>query len=183
MASASLLPAPRPSSTATTPLSISDATSAPGPAAASTVSPPVRVVVPSIGVDSALERLTIEPTGVLTPPVDFDKAGWFAAGIRPGAVGPAVIAGHVDSKSGPAVFVRLTELAAGAVIIVVRADGSSATFRVDAAHSYPKARFPTAAVYGPTPLPTLRLVTCTGDFDHSTGHYVDNFVVFAHLVG
>ncbi|WP_247659418.1 class F sortase [Micromonospora sp. U56] len=34
-------------------------------------------------------------------------------------------------------------------------------------------------MYGPTPGPELRLVTCGGAFDRRTGHYRDNLVVFA----
>ena len=38
------------------------------------------------------------------------KAGWYADGTAPGDTGPAVLAGHVDSKRGPAVFYRLREV-------------------------------------------------------------------------
>jgi hypothetical protein len=87
--------------------------------------------------------------------------------------------GHVDSKAGPAVFYRLRELRAGDAIRFVRADGNTARFVVESSRSYSKSRFPTAAVYGPTSGSDLRLVTCGGSFDWSTGHYRDNLVVFA----
>ena len=47
--------------------------------------------------------------------------------------------------------------------------------------SYPKDQFPTAAVYGPTPVPELRLITCTGEFDRAAHSYLDNLVVTARL--
>jgi len=94
-----------------------------------------------------------------------------------------VIAGHVDSRTGPAVFFRLRELRPGDRVDVTRADGARLRFAVDAIQRFPKARFPTAAVFGPTPAAELRLVTCTGSFDRARGSYRDNLVVFARLVG
>ncbi|MGR6965695.1 class F sortase [Geodermatophilus sp. URMC 61] len=142
---------------------------------------PVRVRVPAIGVDSELLRLGTDASGVLVPPDDFTRAGWFADGAVPGDVGPAVVAGHVDSLDGPAVFSRLRDLAAGDEVLVDRADGTTARFTVTGVGRYPKDDFPTEAVYGPTPRAELRLVTCGGDFDRSRRSYLDNVVVSARL--
>jgi sortase (surface protein transpeptidase) len=143
---------------------------------------PVRVQLPSVGVDSTLARLGTDADGALVPPADFDEAGWFAAGPAPGDTGPAVIAGHVDSSTGPAVFFRLAELAVGDPVLVRRADGTTATFTVTAVDRYAKSDFPTADVYGPTPDPQLRLITCGGDFDRERRSYTDNVVVSARLM-
>jgi hypothetical protein len=139
---------------------------------------PSRLRVPAIGLDAPLEQLALDPAGVLAAPVDFARPGWYAGGTAPGDPGPAVIAGHVDSKRGPAVFFRLHELKAGDVIEVARGD-RWVTFRVASAGWYPKANFPTAEVYGPTPDPQLRLITCGGDFDRSHRSYKENLIVFA----
>ena len=155
---------------------------APAPAATSSTSPPVRVTIPSIGVDSGLDKLGVDRSGILVPPATWGRAGWFSAGTIPGDVGPALIAGHIDSTSGPAVFAKLSTLKPGALVIVTEADGKRLTFEVDSGRSYPKTAFPTSVVYGPTPLRALRLVTCTGTFDHATGHYLDNYIAYAHLV-
>jgi Sortase domain len=143
---------------------------------------PARLVIPAIGVATRLLRLGLEPGGAMQVPDDFGRAGWFAKGPAPGQVGPAVIAGHVDSRSGPAVFYRLRELRPGQVVLVERADGTRLRFTVEATRSFPKDRFPTAAVFGPVPTPALRLITCAGDFDRARGSYLDNLVVFAGLV-
>jgi sortase (surface protein transpeptidase) len=142
---------------------------------------PVRVRVPAIGVDSELLRLGTDASGVLVPPDDFARAGWFAGGAVPGDVGPAVVAGHVDSVDGPAVFARIGELGPGDEVLVDRADGTTARFTVTEVARYPKTAFPTEAVYGPTPRAELRLVTCGGEFDRSRRSYVDNVVVTAVL--
>lgn len=145
--------------------------------------PPVRVRVPAIGVDSELLRLGTDAAGALVPPDDYDLAGWFAAGAVPGDVGPAVVAGHVDSVDGPAVFARLGELAPGDEVLVDREDGTTAVFTVTGLGRHPKDDFPTEEVYGPTPRAELRLVTCGGEFDRSARSYLDNVVVTAVLTG
>jgi sortase (surface protein transpeptidase) len=99
----------------------------------------------------------------------------------PGEPGPSVIAGHVDSKTGPAVFYRLRELEPGATIEVERTDGSVAVFTINAKEQFDKDAFPTDRVYGPTDSSELRVITCGGTFDQNTGHYNDNVIVFAEL--
>ena len=146
-------------------------------------SAPASLVIPSIGVRTkGIVDLGIDKSGKLEAPTDFAKAGWWADGPTPGEFGPAVIGAHVDSKSGPAVFYRLGSLKKGAEVSVVRKDGSTARFVVDRVARYSKADFPTSIVYGDTKgRAELRLITCGGAFDQSTGHYVDNIVAFAHL--
>ena len=143
---------------------------------------PTRVQIPSLGVDSGLESLGIGPQGELDAPIDWDSAGWFTDGPVPGGVGPAIIAGHVDSTTGPAVFARLDELAVGDEVLVTLSTGDVSTFRVSGEQRSAKAAFPTSDVYGPSPTPSLRLITCDGTFDRSTGHYEDNLIVYADLV-
>lgn len=137
--------------------------------------------IPAIGVSTDLESLTVDSSGVLHPPTDFDRAGWFSGGVLPGRIGPAVIAGHLDSVAQPAVFEHLPELTPGAAIVVRLSDGTSVDFTVASSSVVPKATFPTSAVYGTVPTPQLRLITCDGPFDRSTGHYTENLVVFATL--
>jgi sortase (surface protein transpeptidase) len=153
------------------------------PAAPGSGSPPVRLAIPAIGVATPLVRLGLEADGGMQVPADFGRAGWFTEGPAPGQVGPSVIAGHVDSRSGPAVFYRLRELRLGQAILIERADGSRLRFVVEQARSYPKEEFPTTAVFGPVPEAALRLITCAGDFDRARGSYRDNLVVFARLAG
>jgi len=142
---------------------------------------PVRIEVPSIGVASTLQRLGRAPDRTVQVPSRWEVAGWYAGGTRPGDPGSAVILGHVDSKSGPAVFYRLSELRRGDTVTIRRADGSSVRFVVQRTEQYPKDRFPTDEVYYPTLTPALRLVTCGGQFDHATGHYRSNVIVFATM--
>jgi hypothetical protein len=141
---------------------------------------PASVSIPAIGVTSTLMALRLDADGELERPKEYERAGWYSGGPVPGAVGPAVIAGHVDSKTGPAVFWRLRELKPGDEVRVVLSDKSTVRFRVAQVRQYPKKAFPTASVYGPTPIPTLRLITCGGDWEREGG-YRDNVVVYAEL--
>jgi sortase (surface protein transpeptidase) len=142
---------------------------------------PVRLEIPRIHVASPLERLDRAADGTVEVPSRWEVAGWYALGPRPGDPGSAVILGHVDSKRGPAVFYRLRELRPGDEIDITRADRSSARFVVERTAMYDKRRFPTDEVYYPTLVPALRLVTCGGQFDFTTGHYRSNIIVFATI--
>ena len=145
---------------------------------------PVWVSVPAIGIKkTSLIHLGLTKSGALQVPDVTTVAGWFTGGPRPGATGSAVIAGHVDSKTGPGIFFWLRALKPGDKIYVGRADGTMAVFRVTRVHMYAKDKFPTDAVYGAVPDPELRLITCGGIFDRSIGSYLSNVVVFARLAG
>jgi sortase (surface protein transpeptidase) len=147
---------------------------------------PVRLEIPRIGVATGLQRLGRATDGTVEVPSGPGKwtmAGWYDGGTRPGDPGSAVILGHVDSTSGPAVFYRLRELRPGDRVEVVRAGGSRIAFTVERVEQYDKRRFPTAEVYYPTLEPMLRLVTCGGAFNYATRHYTDNVIVFASLRG
>jgi sortase (surface protein transpeptidase) len=148
-----------------------------GAAASRTV--PVSLDIPAIGVHTPLVRLHLDGAGALVPPADFDLAGWYSGGPAPGQPGPAVLAGHVDSRAGPAVFYRLGQLAPGEEVLVHRADGSTLRYLVAATVRYPKARFPTGLVYAPVPDTELRLITCGGTFDRQRRSYRDDIVVSA----
>lgn len=144
--------------------------------------PPRRIHIPAIGVKARVVSLERAPDRTMETPKNFDNTGWYEPGSEPGERGPAVIAGHIDSTSGPAVFYRLRELKRGNLIRIKRADGSIVRFRVEGLERWPKAAFPTRRVFGRTRLAALRLVTCSGNFDPSTGHYVDNTIVYATRV-
>lgn len=143
------------------------------------VARPAALMIPQIGVDTRLITLGLTSRGSIQVPATTTVAGWYTRSPRPGAVGPATILGHIDSYREPGVFFRLAEMRSGDRIYVRRSDGSMVLFRVTAVNSYLKDHFPTQDVYGPTPDPELRLITCGGAFDSTTGHYLSNIVVYA----
>ena len=142
---------------------------------------PVRLQIPAIAVSTPLVPLGRLPDGSIEVPKDWDTAGWYDRGPRPGQPGPAVILGHVDSKTGPAVFYRLRALRPPDIVRVGLADGRTLVFRVQRVERYPKDEFPTQAVYFPTLNRELRLITCGGEFDYAARSYRDNIVIYATL--
>jgi sortase (surface protein transpeptidase) len=145
---------------------------------------PERIQISAIKVDAPVVRVGRGRDGELVvPPLSrAGEAGWYRNGPAPGQKGPAVIVGHVDSKSGPGVFYRLGGLKPGMDVRIVRSDGTAPVFRVRRIQRVPKKDFPTDGVYGPTNGPALRLITCGGRFDAARGHYTDNVIVYASPV-
>jgi sortase (surface protein transpeptidase) len=144
---------------------------------------PVWLSVPAIGVRTRLVDLGLNSNGTLQVPASTAVAGWFTGSPRPGAVGSAVIAGHVDSYTGPGIFFWLRTLRPGDRVYVGRTDGTMAVFTVTSVRMYAKDQFPTAAVYGAVPDAELRLITCGGVFDQALRSYLSNVVVSARLTG
>ena len=145
---------------------------------------PVSIRIPNIGVSAPVMEVGQNADGsVQVPPLeDHNLTGWYRYGPSPGQRGPAVILGHVDSLTGISVFFYLKDLHAGDRVYVTLADGKIATFAVDGVQKVDKDAFPTASIYGKASDPTLRLITCGGPFDEATGHYLDNIIVYAHLI-
>jgi LPXTG-site transpeptidase (sortase) family protein len=143
---------------------------------------PVRIEIPRIGVRSPLVALGLDSQGAMEVPQDPAVAGWYTLGPTPGALGPAVIAGHVSWNQVPGVFYRLATVRAGDRVRVSREDGTTATFVVTRVATFAKTRFPTRAVFGTTDRAALRLITCGGDYDATAHRFLRNVVAFAHLV-
>lgn len=147
-------------------------------------SPPVSVAIPAIGVQSRLLHLGRNKDGTIAVPnlmTSANEAAWYKYSVTPGQIGTAVIEGHVDSYQGPAVFFRLGALRPGNHIDVTLADGITAVFRVTGVRQYAKQEYPANTIYAPADYAALRLITCGGDFDTATGHYLSSVVVFASL--
>lgn len=140
---------------------------------------PVRVQVPALGIDAPVILLGLDPDKRLEVPGNATDTGWWSGGSVPGTEGPAVIVGHVNYKGQAGVFQEIGQLEPGERVEVMLDDGTDAVFVVDRIEQHAKDAFPTDAVYGPTAGSELRLITCGGDFDRSSGHYEDNIVVFA----
>ncbi|GAA2785765.1 MULTISPECIES: class F sortase [Kitasatospora] len=179
--------APTPGAASATPIPTAPAT--PKAAAQGAAAPPLkravptRLRIPQIGVDAPFTELTLNPSGQLNapPPDDKNLVGWYRDGVTPGERGSAVVAGHVDTTKGPAVFLLLSLLLPGNKVEVQRADGTVAVFSVDSVETFSKSAFPDQKVYGKTPDAQLRLITCGGTYDKKRKDYLDNVVVFAHL--
>ncbi len=147
------------------------------------VAPPVTIAIPALEIDQDLVGLRVNRAdGSLTAPTEWNDIGWWSGGPAPGADGAAVIAGHVDTKTGPAIFAGLGSLKNKAKVTITRADGSVAVFEVYKTKYFDRNHFPNDVVYRETGPSELHLVTCTGPYDRSAQEYTQNYVVFAKLV-
>jgi hypothetical protein len=147
---------------------------------------PVSLTIPAIGVNAQVIPLGLDASGgVAIPPLSTPfLTSWYDRGPAPGQDGPAVLLGHVDAAAvGPAVFYKIGDLVPGDLVYVTRRDQRTAVFRVTAVALYQQQDFPTKQVYGSTPNPTLRLITCGGDYDAQTHTYLDRTIAFAVYAG
>lgn len=142
---------------------------------------PVALRIPALGVLVPVGSLGLNLDGTVQVPTTSQQTGWFRLGPTPGQIGSAVILGHVDSYQGPGVFFNLRTLTAGDQLDVELADGTVTQFTVNAVVQYTKLQFPSQRVYGSDGSSALQLVTCGGAFDHQTGSYLSNIVVYSSL--
>jgi len=145
---------------------------------------PVSLSIPAIGVRSALLRLGNNADGSMQVPslrTSSQLAGWYEYSPTPGQIGASVIAGHVDGYSGAGVFFRLGAVRPGDRVDVRLADGVTAVFRVTGVRQYLKSRYPARVIYQAAGYAALRIITCGGEFDPATGHYLSSVVVYAVL--
>jgi len=147
-------------------------------------SPPVEIGIRALGLDAPVHPVGLAPDGTIAVPASerHDEAGWYDRSPTPGQYGPAVIVGHVDTSTGPAVFHGLSGLRPGDKIEIVREDRSVAIFKVNSVRRFNKSQLPVEQVYGDFSRPALRLITCGGRWVGGDVGYTDNVVVFASLV-
>lgn len=149
-----------------------------GPATGS--APPVAVEAQGVALHAPLVAVGKTPDGALDVP-DFGTAGWYQHSVVPGAPGAAVLAGHVDSTTGPDVFYRLNDLRPGDEVLVRHADGATSRFTVHDREVVDKEELPVHRIFDAPTRPELRLITCGGPFDTDERSYRSNVVVYAHL--
>ncbi|MHC3470476.1 class F sortase [Streptomyces sp. 7R007] len=148
---------------------------------------PQRLDIPDLRVQAPVVARGLDAQGAIDPP-PFDQAGvvgWYAAGAAPGAAGTALMVGHVDTETRPAVFYKLSALTPGETIRVIRDDGRVAEFTVDDVQVQARDHFDARQAYGPhrAGRAELRLITCGGTYDRTTRGYTANVIVSAYLTG
>lgn len=153
-------------------------------AAPKNVGVPVRVIIPSIGVDATVEQVGVDADGAMATPEDPWNTGWYAPGVRPGQPGNAAIAGHVDYHGiGPVVFWDLNKLTTGAEVLVVTDAGQTLRFTVRGSEYYTPDNAPLLDIFGPANTVNLNLITCGGTFNPATRHYDQRLVLFTSYAG
>lgn len=145
---------------------------------------PVRLELPSIGVNAVIEQVGITRDRAMGVPSSWDRVGWYRLGYRPGDLGNAVIAGHLDTSSGgPAVFWDLERLVPGDEVIVTYSNGDRLVFIVQGSQVFDHdASGPIIEqIFGPALTANLNLITCDGAWDRGRATYTKRLVVFTTL--
>ena len=142
--------------------------------------PPARLQVADVRLDMPVLPMGVDDAGAMELPEDTADAGWYRFGSAPGAPGTTVIAAHVDSLvHGLGAFARLRDIPVGASVTVTTADGRARVYRVNRVERTPKTEVPLDLLFDRGGPERLVLVTCGGEFNRSTGHYLDNVIVTA----
>lgn len=161
----------------------------PAPPVLAAVADPVQVVIPALRVTDEVVPVGLCETkapprcekgiGEMELP-EVTETGWYRLGPRPGELGRAILAGHVDWRGTPGAFKQLGALRSGDLIRTTDAAGIEREWRVYDVHQIPKRDYAARAVpllFGEAQGPELALVTCSGDV--SGGEYSDNTIVRA----
>jgi sortase A len=143
---------------------------------------PTRIKIPSMDIDTKVISVGLLENGEMAVPEETEITGWYDRGVKAGAEGNAVIAGHVDSQEGPAIFFYLKNMEIGEEVTVFDEDGQKRTFRVKAKESYKNEEAPIERIFGPGNERNLNLITCTGTFNHDEHLYPDRLVIYTELV-
>ena len=146
------------------------------------ISQPVSLEIPKLALTASIEAKGLLDTGQMAVPDNRDTVAWFSPGAAPGQQGNAVMAGHVDDKTGPAVFFSLNRLTTGDFIHVKNKDGKRLTFIVTKKEAYDRKAAPLPFIFGPTNAKRLNLITCTGSFNRQQGTHEKRLVVYTTLL-
>lgn len=139
---------------------------------------PVQLIIPRLNIDAAVEHVGLDAVGQMAVPSHAEDVAWYQPGTVPGQAGNAVISGHLDSATGPAVFFELASLTPGDEITVVSNAGATISFIVERVVTYPRFAIPLATIFGPTADKRLTLVTCGGQFNNKSQLYSHRTVVY-----
>lgn len=143
---------------------------------------PIAVIIPKIDINAAIERVGVDGDGRMDVPKDAFNVGWYEYGVKPGEVGNAVFAGHLDTVTGaPAIFYNLSRVEVGDEIVVTTEEGKQLTFSVIRKETYDSAQFPLEDVFGASDKKMLNLITCQGWFDYSAQEYSHRLVLYTEL--
>ncbi|WP_040285008.1 class F sortase [Sporosarcina koreensis] len=142
---------------------------------------PASIEIPELGIRTDIESVGTLPNGQMGVPQDVNHVGWFEPGTLPGSQGSAVMAGHIDSLTGPAIFYKLDKLKQGDEVIVSGEDGEQMTFSVTRSETYPRDAAPIQDIFGFSYGSRLNLITCTGEFNRQAKTHEERLVVYTEL--
>ena len=144
---------------------------------------PMLLEIPSIGVKAKVQQVGLNSKKEMDVPSNEVDVAWYDLGPKPGEIGSAVIAGHLDDRTGkPAVFWDLDKMTTGDHIYVTDGNDNKKSFQVVSTERYKTGGAPLEKIYGASDGVYLNLVTCGGVWDKAKDNYAERFVVFTEYV-
>jgi LPXTG-site transpeptidase (sortase) family protein len=141
---------------------------------------PVRLKIPTIGVDASIYYIGLTQSGVMDIKKDPTQVAWYEFGPRPGNNGSAVIAGHYGwTGEKGSVFNNLHKLKKGDEIIIIDNNNRPITFVMRESRKFDPNADASSIFNSNDGKAHLNLITCDGTWQDSKQTYSDRLVVFA----
>lgn len=142
---------------------------------------PVRIDINKLNVHTLVEPVGTDSKGNMDVPKDVNNVAWYNLGYYPGEAGNAVVADHLDSANGPAIFAKLATLIPGDTITITTNTNKHYVYKVSGKAVYPYDKMPIDQVFGTSSMAQLNLITCSGTFIRTKKTYSNRIVVFSQL--
>ncbi|MGC5771231.1 class F sortase [Paenibacillus pabuli] len=143
---------------------------------------PVRLCIPSVHLSTTITPIHLSKDGHLQVPKSSEVAGLYVDGVLPGEEGNAIVAGHVDNYTGPAIFYPLKHLKPGSFVLLFDQNNQYLKYEVLEVQSYYTQEAPLDKIFGDTPEKQLNLITCTGKYDRKKKEHEKRLIVYTRLV-
>src|SRR5579872_2607925 len=139
---------------------------------------PKTLIINKIGINAQVENVGLDNQNRMDVPSNNIDVAWYNLGAKPGAIGNAVIDGHLDTKNGtPAVFWSLSKLVTGDEIQVIDNQNKTYNFKVSEVKTFPFDQLPLVQIFGAANTSNLNLITCEGIFNNTTHNYSNRVIV------
>lgn len=138
---------------------------------------PVRLLVPSVNIDSPIQGLGVNTRGEMAVPSgSTNNVGWYKDGTVPGQVGSAVLDAHIF-----AAFSNLRYLKPNSDVYVIMQSGMKLHFITSAAMIYSLNELPSIPLFNLNDTERLNLITCAGKPTKDGSTYDHRLVIYTRL--
>jgi LPXTG-site transpeptidase (sortase) family protein len=141
--------------------------------------PPVKLMIPGLGIEAVVEAVGEDPDGAMSVPTDPDDVAWYQLGPGMGVPGNVVLAGHVNWDGRVRTFGHLHELQPGDAVQVIDAQGRGFEYLVESSRWVRAEGAPLEEIFAQEGKPMLTLITCGGEYVASRREYLDRLIVHA----
>jgi hypothetical protein len=141
--------------------------------------PPVKLMIPALGVEAAVEAVGEDPDGTMSTPTHPDDVAWYQLGAGMGVPGNVVFAAHVNWDGRLRPFGLLHKLAVGDAVQVIDEQGRGFEYVVESSQWVRAEGAPLEEIFAQPAIPVVTLITCGGEYVAATREYLDRLIVKA----